>query len=117
VAVVLAHYLLAGQRRAHLESAEFADAQGMLLLKDPRAMLLSLEKVIHEPNHVKQCKGQYTQFFYAWTGDYSSNDEEDPEYRRLERLRQVLGAAAVGERQKEWTVDPTPVAPRLEESA
>jgi Zn-dependent protease with chaperone function len=117
VAFVVAHYMFEGQRRAHRESAEFADAQGMLLLKDPRAMLRALEKVIREPNHVRQCDGQYTQFFYAWTGERSSNDEEDPEYVRLQRLHQVLGAAAVGERPKEPAVDPRPPAPRLEESA
>lgn len=92
IAVVIAHYLFSGQREAHLRTAEFADADGLMLLKDPDAALATLEKMIRLDNYVRQAEGQYTQFFYCWTGDDSSNDERDPEWRRIVLLKQTLGA-------------------------
>jgi hypothetical protein len=85
----------------------------MMLLKDPSAMLDALEKVVRAENHVRGCQGQYVQFFYAWTGEMSSNDESDPEYRRLMRMRQTLGAE--GERRPEVDLSHLlpPKAPRL----
>ena len=115
VAVVAAHYMMAGQRAAQLRSAEFADAAGMMLLKDPQAMVSALEKVVREENHVSGCGGQYAQFFYAWTGDMSTNDERDPEYRRLVRIKQTLGAAVAGEPEYDLSHLVPPVAPRIAE--
>ena len=113
IAVIAAHYLMEGQRRSQLRSAEFADAEGLLLLKDPRAALSALRKVVETENVVRACGGQYTQFFYAWTGEASSNDESDPEYRRLLRLEQTLGAAAEGEEREDLSHLFPPRAPRV----
>jgi Zn-dependent protease with chaperone function len=115
VAVVVAHYLMAGQRRSQLYSAEFADAAGLLLLKDPQPMVSALQKIVRAENYVKGCGGQYAQFFYAWTGELSSNDEGDPEYRRLVRLKQTLGAIAEEEPGPDLSHLLPPRAPRLEE--
>jgi hypothetical protein len=115
IAVVVAHYMFEGQRRAQLHAAEFADAKGMMLLKDPGAMLTTLEKVVAAENRVATAGGQYTQFFYCWSGEESSNDESDPEYRRLVRMRRLLGSLESGipvEPEPEIPGGPPP-APRL----
>lgn len=117
VAVVVAQYLMLGQRRSQRYSAEFADAAGLLLLKDPDAALSALEKVVRAENYVKGCGGQYAQFFYAWTGDLSTNDEGDPEYERLVRLRQTLGAIAEPAPGPDLSHLLPPVAPHASERA
>jgi Zn-dependent protease with chaperone function len=115
VAVVIAHYLMSGSRATQLRAAEFADAAGLLLLKDPDAAVSALEKIVRNENWVRGCEGQYAQFFYAWTGEGSSNDESDPEYRRILRLRQTLGAIAEDAPGPDLSHLLPPKAPRLEQ--
>lgn len=78
------------QRRNQLRSAEKADAEGMLLLKDPRAMLSALDRCVRYDNVVPQAGETFGDLFYCWTGD-STNDDDDPEWERAARLREVLG--------------------------
>lgn len=86
----------AGQRHRQLRAAEKADAEGMLLLKDPAAMLSALEKAVRYDNVVPGAWDTFADLFYCWTGD-STNDESDPEWERVARLREVLGVAgAIG---------------------
>ena len=79
-----------GSRRSQLRQAEVADAEGMLLLREPRAMLDALETCIRVNNYVPTAGPGFAQLFYCWTGD-ATDDEEDPEWRRVLRLREVLG--------------------------
>ena len=79
-----------GSRRSQLRQAEVADAEGMLLLREPRAMLDALESCIRANNYVPTAGPGFAQLFYCWTGD-STDDEEDPEWQRVMRLREVLG--------------------------
>jgi len=62
----------------------------MLLLKDPAAMLSALERCVRYDNVVPQSGETFGELFYCWTGD-STNDENDPEWERVARLREVLG--------------------------
>ena len=78
------------QRRGQLRTAEKADAEGMLLLKDPSAMLSALERCVRYDNVVPQSGETFGDLFYCWTGD-STNDDDDPEWERVARLREVLG--------------------------
>lgn len=105
-----------GSRRSQLKQAEVADAEGMLLLRDPKAMLSALESCIRLDNYVPTGGPAFAQLFYCWTGDATS-DEEDPEWERVMRLREVLG---VEELTTEKALDPAfmpvaPPAPRLED--
>ncbi len=89
--VILAGEILAAlQRRSQLTAAEKADAEGMLYLKDPDAMLSALEHSIRLNNNVCAAGESFGDLFYCWTGD-STDDESDPEWRRVKRLREVLG--------------------------
>lgn len=85
----------------HLETAwtasEKADAEGMLLLKDPRSMLSALKSVLDADNHVPSAGDAYSQLFYCWAG-FGFAPEDDPEYRRVSRLCEVLGAEGLAER-------------------
>lgn len=98
-----------GSRRSQLRQAEVADAEGMLLLRDPKAMLAALESCIRLNNYVPAGGPAFAQLFYCWTGDATS-DEEDPEWRRVTRLREVLGVEGLA---AETLLDPAllPVAP------
>ncbi len=89
-AVFVSELVALGHRRSHLLSAETADAEGMLLLKDPQLMLRALDRVIRSDNRVRLALPLYAQLFYIWAGD-DQVDEHDPEWRRLARLREVLG--------------------------
>lgn len=84
----------------HLETAwtasEKADAEGMLLLKDPRSMLSALRSVLNADNHVPSAGDAYSQLFYCWAG-FGFAPEDDPEFRRVSRLREVLGAEGMAE--------------------
>ncbi len=71
-------------------AAEKADAEGMLLLKDPRAMLDALQHVLDRNNHVPTAGDAYSQLFFCWSG-FGFAPEDDPEYRRIWRLKEVLG--------------------------
>lgn len=88
--VVLGEVVAAAHRRAQLRAAEKADAEGMLLLKDPPAMLSALTRCVELDNVVPTAGEAYGELFYCWTGD-STNDDDDPEWRRVARLREVLG--------------------------
>jgi len=87
---LLAELMAAGHRRSLLTAAEKADAEGMLLLKDPVAMLSALRRCIELNNVVPAAGESFAELFYCWTG-ISSDDEDDPEWLRVARLREVLG--------------------------
>lgn len=105
-----------GSRRSQLRQSEVSDAEGMLLLKEPRTMLSALEACIRYNNFVPAAGPGFAQLFYCWTGD-ATNDEEDPEWRRVMHLRQVLGVEGtdpvVIERNSR-TMATAPVAPRVD---
>lgn len=115
--IVAGEILAAAQRRSHLVASEKADAEGMLLLKDPSPMLSALEQSVRLNNNVSLADETLGDLFYCWTGD-STDDESDPEWRRVARLREVLGVDG-------WVPDDNdaasladllpPPAPRLEE--
>jgi len=114
--IIVSEFIVFGHRRSQLRHAEVADAEGMLLLKDPRSMLAALEKCVRFNNYVPTAGPGFTQLFYCWTGEYSTDDENDPENRRITRLREVLGVAGM---MPEPVVAPnepvmSPVAPGLE---
>jgi len=87
---IVAEVFAAWQRREQLRVAEKADAEGMLLLKEPASMLSALENCVRFDNVVPQAGETFGDLFYCWTGD-STNDEDDPEWERVARLREVLG--------------------------
>jgi hypothetical protein len=62
----------------------------MLLLKDPREMLRALEKVLLADNTVPSAGEAHSALFYCWAG-FGYAPEDDPEFERLSRLREVLG--------------------------
>jgi Zn-dependent protease with chaperone function len=90
LAVVLTEVLMAGHERAALAAAEKADTEGMLLLKDPQAMLQALKDVLEANNTVPGAGEAYSMLFYCWAG-FGYAPEDDPEMERLGRLREVLG--------------------------
>ncbi len=114
--IIVSEFIVFGHRRSQLRHAEVADAEGMLLLKDPRSMLAVLEKCVRFNNYVPTAGPGFTQLFYCWTGESSTDDENDPEYRRITRLREVLGVEGM---MPEPVIAPNepvmpPPAPRLE---
>ncbi len=109
---ILAELIAAGHRELQLKTAEKADAEGMLLLKQPRVMLDAVEKCVRFNNNIKVADDAFGQLFYCWPGD-SSDDEYDPEWRRVARLREVLGVE--GFRQgDEYPHSFYPTPPRLD---
>ena len=88
--VIVTEIVLFRRRHTDLRRAEKADAEGMLLLKDPRSMLSALEKTVRFNNWVPSAGPGFASLFYCWTGD-DTDDENDPEWRRVTRLREVLG--------------------------
>lgn len=78
------------QRNRQRRGAEKADAEGMLLLKDPAPMLSALEKCVVWDNRVPAAGEALADLFYCWPAS-STNDEDDPEWKRVARLREVLG--------------------------
>ncbi|MDO8914835.1 MAG: M48 family metalloprotease [Coriobacteriia bacterium] len=89
--IVITELLLAGHQRSTMLTAEKADAEGMLLLKDPREMLRALETVLQADNTVPTAGEAHSALFYCWAG-FGYAPEDDPEFERLSRLREVLGA-------------------------
>jgi len=89
--IVITELLLAGHQRSTMLTAEKADAEGMLLLKDPREMLHALETVLEADNTVPSAGEAHSALFYCWAG-FGYAPEDDPEFARLARLREVLGA-------------------------
>jgi hypothetical protein len=72
-----------------LLTSEAADAEGMLLLKVPHDMLATLEHVVPEDNFVPTAGSALAPLFFCWAGAaYISY--EDPEMRRVARLRETL---------------------------
>ena len=114
--VVIVTELLAWyHREAAWSAAEKADAEGMLLLKDPRWMLRGIEEVLERDNHVLAAGDAYSQLFFCWAG-FGFAPEDDPEMRRVARLREALGAegAAYVPRPNLPGWPGAPRAPRLE---
>ncbi|MDO8880131.1 MAG: M48 family metalloprotease [Coriobacteriia bacterium] len=97
------------------KAAEKADAEGMMLLKDPRSMLRAIERVLERDNYVPTAGDAYSQLFFCWAG-FGFAPEDDPEMRRVARLRETLGAegAAYVPRPNVpgWPIAPPP--PRLD---
>lgn len=87
---IVGEFFALSHRRRQLRAAEKADAEGMLLLKDPQAMLAALERCVQLNNVVVVAGEAFADLFYCWTGD-STDDEDDPEWERVARLREVLG--------------------------
>lgn len=117
--IVVSEVLLIGHQRKSLLTAEKADAEGMLLLKDPRTMLQTLEKVLDANNTVPTAGEAYSDLFYCWAG-FGYAPEDDPEYQRVARLREVLGIEGLIDEPdyrnaKTPDADIVPVAPRVEE--
>lgn len=114
--VVITEVLSWWHQKAAWMAAEKADAEGMLLLKDPRSMLSALESVLDCNNHVPSAGDAYSQLFYCWAG-FGFAPEDDPEYRRVARLREVLGAEGLAQRPAPnvpgWACPPPP--PRIAE--
>jgi Zn-dependent protease with chaperone function len=94
-AVVLTELMMAGHERAAMVAAEKADAEGMLLLKDPAVMLTGLQRTLEANNTVPRAGEEYSMLFYCWAG-FGYAPEDDPEMERLGRLREVLGAEGQG---------------------
>ena len=89
-AVVSAAWLVTFWGRAlHRTGFEKADAEGMLLLRDPTPMLSALRKAITSSNEVADGDPSYDGIFYAPTS--GKPGIERLERRRYDRLRQVLG--------------------------
>ncbi len=88
--ILVGEILAAAQKRSHLVASEKADAEGMLLLKDPASMLSALERAIRLNNNILAADQSLGDLFYCWTGD-TPDDETDPEWHRVARLREVLG--------------------------
>lgn len=91
IAVVVTEVLAWYHRKAAWTAAEKADAEGMMLLKDPRWMLRAIENVLERDNFVPTAGEAYSQLFFCWAG-YGFAPEDDPEMRRVARLRETLGA-------------------------
>lgn len=87
---ILSELIAALHRRSQLTTAEAADAEGMLLLKDPASMLSALSHCVELNNLVPSAGEAFSELFYCWTG-VSTNDDDDPEWQRVARLREVLG--------------------------
>jgi Zn-dependent protease with chaperone function len=88
--IVITELLLAGHQRSTMLTAEKADAEGMLLLKDPHDMLQALAEVLEADNTVPLAGEAHSALFYCWAG-FGYAPEDDPEFQRLARLREVLG--------------------------
>ena len=115
LAVVVTELLSWYHQEAAWKAAEKADAEGMLLLKDPQSMLRAIEHVLERNNHVPAAGDAYSQLFFCWAG-FGFAPEDDPEMRRVARLRETLGAegAAYVPRPNFAGWPTAPRAPRLE---
>lgn len=90
LAIFVTEFLYYGHMQQQILTAEAADSKGMLLLKEPRAMLSALQKVLPGDNSIALAGAGMAPLFFAWTGD-AYVDERDPEVRRVGRMREVLG--------------------------
>lgn len=90
VAVVTAAWIVTlWGRLLHRTAYEKADAEGMLLLKDPSPMLSALHAAISTSNEVGSGDASYDGIFYASPSGRPGVDAR--ERRRYDRLREVLG--------------------------
>lgn len=90
VALLIASWIVTLWGRAlQRTSYEKADAEGMLLLKDPSPMISALKKAIRSSNFVASGDQSYDGIFYASTS--GTPKVERTERRRFERLCEVLG--------------------------
>lgn len=90
LAVLVAAWIVTLWGRAlNRTSYEKADAEGMLLLKNPAPMLDALRKAIRSANLVAEGDQSYDGIFYASTS--GTPRIEKAERRRFERLAEVLG--------------------------
>jgi Zn-dependent protease with chaperone function len=106
-AVVAAAWIVTLWGRAlHRTSYEKADAEGMLLLKDPAPMLSALGKVVRTTTGVGDGDPSYDGIFYAPTS--GTTRIEPDERRRFERLREVLGAEGLAAALEAPTIEPAP---------
>lgn len=97
VAVTSAAWLVTAWGRAlHRTAYEKADAEGMLLLKDPSPMLEALRKAITSSNQVADGDASYDGIFYAPTSGTPAVDAV--ERRRFDRLREVLSTEGLAAR-------------------
>lgn len=108
VAITVAAWLVTIWGRAlHRTGLEKADAEGMLLLRDPQPMLSALRKAISSSNQIADGDPSYDGIFYAPTSGTAAI--EKVERRRYDRLREVLGieglAAAPLDEQQERPLD------------
>ncbi|TDB38889.1 MAG: hypothetical protein D9V44_04230 [Actinobacteria bacterium] len=89
-AVVSAGWIVTAWGRAiHRTGHEKADAEGMLLLKDPSPMLSALRIAITSSNEIADGDASYDGIFYVSTSGKPAVDRA--ERRRFDRLREVLG--------------------------
>ena len=58
-----------------------------MCIRDSRA----IEHVLERNNHVPAAGDAYSQLFFCWAG-FGFAPEQDPEMRRVARLRETLGA-------------------------
>lgn len=114
-AVVFSEILSWYHQEAAWRAAEKADAEGMMLLKDPHSMLGAIEHVLDRNNHVPTAGDAYSPLFFCWAG-FGFAPDDDPEMRRVARLRETLGAEGVAyvPRPNVPNWDNPPVAPRVE---
>ena len=90
IAITIAIWLVTMWGRAlHRTGHEKADAEGMLLLRDPQPMLSALRKAITSSNGIADGDPSYDGIFYASTSGKPGIDKV--ERRRYDRLREVLG--------------------------
>lgn len=116
IVVIITELLSYWHQKSAWVASEKADAEGMLLLKDPRSMLSALECVLGADNHVPCAGDAYSQLFYCWAG-FGFAPEDDPEFRRVSRLREILGAEGLAERPAPNLTYQVvaPAAPRVDE--
>jgi len=90
VAVVSAAWIVTlWGRLLHRAAYEKADAEGMLLLKDPEPMLAALSRAIAADTTIADGDPSYDGIFYTPTS--GTRRVERSEQRRLRRLAEVLG--------------------------
>lgn len=83
-------------RVLHRTAYEKADAEGMLLLKDPAPMLSALKSAMETTNEVGTDDPSYDGIFYAAPSGRKGIDAR--ERRRFDRLREVLGVDGIAAR-------------------